>query len=69
MGTLNPSSRERWHAIITLWILSIIGFVAFGLVDVRTGLIDLWRFDSLWQMAVVFITLTGATIAIYRQNI
>ena len=68
MGTLNPSSRERWHAIITLWILSIIGFVAFGLVDVRTGLIDLWRFDSLWQMTAVFITLIGATIAVYRQT-
>jgi len=68
MGMLGLSTRERWHATLTLWILYIIGIVAFGLVDVRTGLIDLWSFTNLWQMAAVFITLVGATIAVHRQR-
>jgi len=68
MGTLNPSRKERWHAVLSLWILFAIGIVAVSLVDVRTGLIDVWSFDNLWQMTAVFSINCAATIAVYRRR-
>lgn len=69
MGLVDPSVRERKHAVLALWVLSALAVAVFGLVDIRTGLIDVWSFDSLFQLTGLFVSLVGATIAVSRQSV
>lgn len=64
---LRRPETDLQTAVATAWAILLLGYAAFGVLEYRTGLLELGTVDALLAVGTA-VALAGATVAAYRSD-